>query len=451
MSANDKTGTQKRLDNLTRALERGSMGPVRRLLNGMPPAEIAHLLESSPPRERAVLWKLVDKELHGDVLAELNEDIATQFLARMDTAAAADALEDIEPDDLADLLDELPAHVTREVLARLDAQDRARLEQIMKHPDDTAGGIMNTDMTSVRPDITLDVVLRYLRMHGELPRNMDSLFVVNRQDEFVGVLPLTRVLTADPEMTVREAMATDVAPIPVDMPIREVANLFERHDFISAPVVDVQNRLVGRITIDDVVDVIREDADHSLMAMSGLNEFEDTFAPMLPTARRRAVWLGVNLLTAFIASAVVGLFTDTIEKVVALAVLMPVVASMGGIAGSQTLTLVIRAQALGQVGESNTRYLVNKELGVGFLNGLLWCVVVGVVAMLWFDDPQLGGVIGAALVINLVAAALAGATLPLLLRRFGIDPALAGSVILTTITDVVGFFSFLGLAAFFYR
>lgn len=435
---------------LSRALERGTMNQVRRLLNAMPPAEIAHLLESSPPRERGVLWKLVSPELDGDVLAELNEDIASEILSRMDVAAAVEMLEDIDPDDLADLLDELPEHVTREVLARLDAQDRARIEQTRNYPDDTAGGIMNTDSITVRPDITLDVVLRYLRAHGELPRAMDSLFVVNRQDEFVGVLPLSRVLVSDPEMTVREAMSTDIEPIAVDMPIRDVANLFERRDLISAPVVDGNNQLVGRVVIDDVVDVIREDADHSLMAMSGLNEYEDTFGPVIPTARRRAVWLGINLLTAFIASAVVGLFTATIEQVVALAVLMPVVASMGGIAGSQTLTLVIRAQALGQVGKSNTRYLINKELGVGFLNGLLWCVVVGVVATLWFGDTKLGLVIGAALIINLVAAALSGVTLPLILKRMHIDPALAGSVILTTITDVVGFFSFLGLAAYFY-
>lgn len=435
---------------LGRALERGTMNQVRRLLNAMPPAEIAHLLESSPPRERSVLWKLVSPELDGDVLAELNEDIASEILSRMDVAAAVEMLEDIDPDDLADLLDELPEHVTREVLARLDAQDRARIEQTRNYPDDTAGGIMNTDSITVRPDITLDVVLRYLRAHGELPKAMDSLFVVNRQDEFVGVLPLSRVLVSDPEMTVREAMSTDIDPIAVDMPIRDVANLFERRDLISAPVVDGNRQLVGRVVIDDVVDVIREDADHSLMAMSGLNEYEDTFGPVIPTARRRAVWLGINLLTAFIASAVVGLFTATIEQVVALAVLMPVVASMGGIAGSQTLTLVIRAQALGQVGKSNTRYLINKELGVGFLNGLLWCVVVGVVAMLWFGDTKLGLVIGAALIINLVAAALSGVTLPLILKRMHIDPALAGSVILTTITDVVGFFSFLGLATYFY-
>lgn len=443
-----ETTTRRRA--LERALERGTMNQVKRLLNAMPAAEIAHLLESSPPRERHVLWKLVDRDSEGEVLSELNEDIAGEFLAQMDVAEAVDALEDLDPDDIADLIDELPLAVTREVLARLDAQDRARIEQTINYPDDAAGGIMNTDTISVRPDITLDVVLRYLRMHGELPKAMDSIFVVNRQDEFIGTLPISRLLVSDPDMTVREAMVTDVEPIAVDMPVTEVANLFERRDFISAPVVDHHKRLVGRVTIDDVVDVIREGADHSLMAMSGLDEYEDTFAPVMPTARRRAVWLGVNLLTAFIASAVVGLFADTIEKVVALAVLMPVVASMGGIAGSQTLTLVIRAMALGQVGVSNTRYLVNKELAVGFLNGLLWCVVVGVVAVLWFSDVKLGVVIGAALVINLVAAALAGATLPLMLKRMGIDPALAGSVILTTITDVVGFFSFLGLAAYFY-
>ncbi len=442
--------SQTRRHALRRALERGTTHQVRRLLNAMPAAEIAHLLESSPPRERQVLWTLVSPEIDGEVLAELNEEIAAKLLSKMEVEKAVEALEDIDPDDLADLLAELPEHVTREVLTRLDAQDRARIEQTAHYPDNTAGGIMNTDSITVRPDITMDVVLRYLRVHGELPKAMDSLFVVNRRDEFVGVLPLARVLVSDAEMTVREAMSTGIEPIAVDLPIREVAHLFERHDFISAPVVDPHNVLVGRVTIDDVVDVIRDEADHSLMAMSGLNEAEDTFGPVLPTARRRAVWLGINLITAFLASAVVGMFQHTIEQIVALAVLMPIVASMGGIAGSQTLTLVIRSQALGQINDSNTHYLFNKELGVGFLNGLLWCVVVGAVAMFWFGDDKLGLVIGAALVINLVAAAVAGVTLPLILKRLRIDPVLAGSVILTTVTDVTGFFSFLGLATVFY-
>jgi magnesium transporter len=278
----------------------------------------------------------------------------------------------------------------------------------------------------------------------------DSLLIVNRRDEFIGVLPLTTMLVSSTSATVREVMDTDIEPIPVNMPDTEVAMIFERRDLVSAPVVNEQGKLVGRITIDDVVDVIREDADHSLMSMAGLDEDEDTFAPIGKTAKRRAVWLGINLITAFIASAVIGLFEHTIEKVVALAVLMPIVASMGGIAGSQALTLVIRGMALGQISGSNIRWLINREFVVGLLNGLLWAAVVASAAIVWFNDIYIGVIIAAALVINLIAAAIAGTALPIILKSQNIDPALAGGVILTTVTDVVGFMAFLGLATIVY-
>jgi magnesium transporter len=309
---------------------------------------------------------------------------------------------------------------------------------------------MNTDTVTIRPDITAETVLRYLRRHKEIPETTDSLFVVSRKGSYIGVLPLTRLLTTDPDVLVREIMNTDVNAITASTPDEEVARLFEQLDLISAPVTDETGKLLGRITIDDVVDVIREDADHSLMSMAGLDEDEDTFAPIMKTTRRRAVWLGINLITAFIASAVIGLFEDTIDKVVALAVLMPIVASMGGIAGSQTLTLVIRGQALGHLERSNIRWLFNRELVVGMLNGTLWALVVAVVAVLWFQDMTVGVVIALAIVINLVAGAMAGTLLPMILKSVGIDPALAGSVLLTTITDVVGFFAFLGLATLFF-
>jgi magnesium transporter len=320
----------------------------------------------------------------------------------------------------------------------------------MHYPDDVAGGLMNTDAITIRARLTLDVVLRYLRRHEEIPEMTDNLIVVNRSDQFIGLLPLRTLLVADPSATVREMMATDVDPIPVNTPDDEVARLFERNDWVSAPVVDDSGKLLGRITIDDVIDVIREDADHSFMSMAGLDEEEDTFAPVSKAAPRRAIWLGINLATAFIAAAAINMFHDTIEKVVALAVLMPIVASMGGIAGTQTLTVLVRGIAMGQVGKNNQTWLLTREVTIGFLNGILWAAVVAVAASLWFDDWHIGLIIAAAMMINLVTAAFTGAALPLLLTRFNIDPALAGGVILTTVTDVVGFVAFLGLATLFY-
>jgi magnesium transporter len=332
----------------------------------------------------------------------------------------------------------------------MDHQDRIRVEHVLSYDEDSAGGLMNTDTITVRPNITLDVALRYLRRHEQLPEMTDSLLVVNRNDQYIGVLSLRKLLVSDPSVTVREIMDTEVEPIPARMSSREVATLFARHDWVSAPVVDDNSLLLGRITIDDVVDVIREESDHSLMSMAGLDEDEDTFAAVLTTAPRRAVWLGINLITAFIASAVINLFEGTIEKVVALAVLMPIVASMGGVAGTQTLTVVIRGMALGHISRDNSRWLINREMAVGAINGVVWAVIVAGATTLWFDDPLMGGIIGAAIIINLITAALAGAILPLAMKSLNIDPALAGGVVLTTVTDVIGFLSFLGLASYFY-
>ncbi|HKK23561.1 MAG TPA: magnesium transporter, partial [Pseudohaliea sp.] len=318
------------------------------------------------------------------------------------------------------------------------------------YADDTAGGLMNTDAITIRADLTLDVVLRYLRRHEEIPPATDNLIVVNRGDRYVGLLPLRTLLVSDPSHSVRELMLTSQQPLPVDMPDDEVARLFERNDWVSAPVVDGDGRLLGRITIDDVVDVIREDADHSFMAIAGLDEDEDTFAPVLRTAKRRTVWLAINLMTAFLASGVINQFQGTIEKVVALAVLMPIVASMGGIAGTQTVTVLVRAMAMGQINAGNRTWLILREAYVGIINGLVWAVIVATAAALWFDSLTLGAIIAAAMVINLVTAGLSGAVLPLVLQRLKIDPALAGGVVLTTVTDVVGFVAFLGLAATFY-
>ena len=442
--------TQTRLHLLNKALQSGTFIKARHMLNGLAPAEIAHLIESVPPNERTILWRLINAEVEGEVLQYLNEDILNQIAKTMNTLELTHVLEDLDTDDLADILQTLPKRVTKQVIKSLDSLHRKRLEAVFSYPDDTAGGLMNIDTITVRPNITLDVVQRYLRRHKEIPEMTDNILVINRKDQFIGVLPLTKLLLNKPGMTVRESMLTGEEAIPAMLPQSEVATLFERRDLISAPVVDENNVLLGRITIDDVVDVIREDAEHSLMSMAGLDEDDDIFAPILTTSRRRSLWLGINTLTAFVAAMVMGLFADTIEKVVALAILSPVVASMGGIAGSQTLTLVIRGMAMGNVGFANARMLLNREFAVGIVNGMIWAVIIGSVASFWWGDSSIGLIIAAATAINLIVAAVCGATLPLILKRYGIDPALAAGVILTTVTDVVGFASFLGLATLVY-
>lgn len=440
-----------KLHSLNAALESGALTQVKRILNsGLAPVDVAHLIESSPPKARKLLWELVDKDLEGEVIQHLSEELQSHFLSDMSAEEVVDLTADMDTDDVADMLQQLPERVTQEILESMDDQDRARLEAIMGYPEDSAGGLMNTDTITVRPDITLDVVLRYLRRHKTLPPMTDNLAVVNRQNEFIGILPVSKLLVSDPQQTVREVMTTDSRVIQATQHESEVAKVFERHDLVSAPVIDASGKLVGRITIDDVVDVIREEGDHSLMSMAGLDDEEDTFAPALKTSRRRAVWLGINLITALAASAVIGLFEDTIEQVVALAVLMPIVASMGGIAGSQVLTLVIRGQALGQLSSNNVGWLFNRELIVAGINGVLWATVIALITWVWFSDSAIALIIGAAIIINLMFAAITGAGLPLLLKARGIDPALAGSVILTTVTDVIGFLSFLGLATLFY-
>ncbi|WP_096085260.1 magnesium transporter [Agaribacterium haliotis] len=441
---------QAHLGRVQHLLGQGTMWQLRQMINGLRPVEIARLLESAPPASRTLIWDLVDKNTLGEVLEELPEDIRLDYLSDIEAEDIAELTEGLETDDLVDILQQLPEQVIQEVLEAMDNQDRERVEKVLPYAEDTAGGLTNTDTITVRPRFTLDVVLRYLRRHTELPPSTDALIVVNRKDDYLGMLPLATLLTADPNTTVREVMVTDTNAIRADMADIEVATLFERHDWVSAPVVDEDGKLLGRITIDDIVDVIRDEADHSLMSMAGLDEDEDTFAPVRKSTPRRAVWLGINLITALLASSVINLFQGTIDKVVALAVLMPIVASMGGVAGSQTLTMVIRGIATGQIGSNNLKWLINRELGVGLINGLLWALIMGAIAGLWFKDPIITVVIAAAMVINLLVAALAGATLPSMLKSFNIDPALAGGVTLTTITDVVGFFSFLGLATLFY-
>jgi magnesium transporter len=411
----------------------------------MHPAEVASLLESLPQTQRDVVWDLVDPELEGDVLVELNEEVRAGLIREMDTDELVAAAEGLEVDDLADLLRDLPENVNQQVLRSMDSQDRERLNAVLGFEDDTAGGLMNTDTVSVRPDVALETVLRYLRMRGDIPEKTDALFVVNRHDRYLGLLPLTRLLTEDPERTVGEVMDTAVEGIPPDTPASEVASLFQDRDLVSAAVIAADGRLLGRITVDDVVDVIRDEAEHSVMSMAGLDDDADMFAPVVPSARRRGIWLGINLITAFLAAWVVGLFEATIQQIVALAVLMPIVASMGGVAATQTMTLIVRGLALGQIERANARWLLTKEIAVALLNGLAWATVVALVALAWFQQWRIAAVIFAAMMVNLLAAALAGVTVPLALKRYGVDPAVAGGVIVTTVTDVIGFASLLGL------
>ena len=441
--------TEQQYERIDSALETGTLGDISSIIGELSPGDIAHLLSSYPPRIRQVLWGLLESDQEADVLNELPEELRNAFLVEMEPEVLASIVHRLDDDDVADILQDLPDQLTEQVLAVIDEADRTRIETVLAYSYDVAGGLMSTDTLTIRADLTLDVVLRYLRRHDEIPQNTDSLIVVNRDDQFVGLLPIRTLLVSDPGQSVREMMITNREPIPAMMPAAEVARLFERNDWISAPVINDDNQLLGRITIDDIVDVIREEADHSLTSLGRLGE-EDTFSTVFHTAPRRAVWLGLNLATALIAASVINVFQGTIEKVVALAVLMPIVASMGGIAGTQTLTVLIRGMAMGHINRRNQTWLIGREAMVGALNGLLWAGVVAVAAAIWFSDITLAIVIATAMLINLVTAGIAGAILPLFLDRIGVDAALAGGVILTTITDVVGFLAFLSLAAYFY-
>lgn len=440
----DKTTRQLRL--LSDALDSGRLGPVRRLVNTLSPAEIGNLLESLPLAKRVIVWGLVDPEDDGEVLVHVGDEVRESLLADMDTDEIVAAVEDLDIDDLADLVEDLPDTVIEEVLKSMDRENRERLEQVLSYPEDTAGRLMNPDVVTVRADTTIDVVLRYLRLRGELPEHTDHLYVVSRRHQYLGRIALAALLTHEAGTPINRLIDDEQPALGVDESANDVARQFSDRDWISAPVVDDNNILLGRITVDDVVDIIRDRAEHQALGAAGLDEDEDMFSPVRRATRRRAVWLGINLATAFLASWVIGRFAATLEQIVALAVLMPIVASMGGVAGTQTLTLMVRGLAMGQVGFGNLRALLVKEVSVGLLNGLAWAFVVGLVASLWFGDVPLGLVIAGAMAINLFVAALAGVLVPLALRRMSIDPALAGGVVLTTVTDVIGFLSFLGLA-----
>jgi magnesium transporter len=440
--------TARHHERVSEALDSGVQSQLEGLIDSLSGAEIGDLLESLPQTKRMAVWELVGADRDGDVLVEVNDEVRAGLIRDRSSAELIQAVGELDIDDLADILNDLPEDVIAEVLTAMDRQDRERLAQVMSYPEDSAGGLLNPNVVTVRPDVSLDVVLRYLRLRGELPEVFDQLFVVDRRGYYLGQLKLSDVLTKDDSNQVSDLISTNTKPIPVEMSARQVAVEFEHHDLISAPVTDQDGFLLGQITIDDVVDVIREQGDHMVLTAAGLDEESDMFAPIFQTARRRWVWLGVNLITTLLAALVLYSFQPTLDQLVELAVLFPIVMSMGGIAGTQTLTLMIRGMATGHVSPRNSMSILRRELAVGILNGLVFSVVIAAIAYLWYGNPGLGVVMAVAIIANLVAGALAGALIPVLLKRLSIDPALAGGVVLTTVTDVIGILAFVGLASY---
>ncbi|WP_416686239.1 magnesium transporter [Candidatus Pseudothioglobus sp. Uisw_041] len=450
MAEVELTNFEVSLQNLMISLEASNHDEAKYQIKELHPGEIARLLEAIQPKDRAVIWPGIEISIQGEVLKEVNEDVQSQLIGEMLVDDLVKATEKLDTDDLADIVPNLPESAVHSLLLTLDFKHRERLNKILSYPEDSAGGLMNTDFITVRPDVTIRAVIRYLRLLKEMPVDTDQIFVVDRDFNYLGSLLITTLLTEGPEQMVDSLTNNEASkPINADTDESEVAILFEQRNLISAPVIDENNQLVGRITIDDVVDVIRDQAEHSVMSMVGLDEDEDVFAPIFQSSKRRSVWLGVNLITAFIAVYFIGLFEATLQQKIALAILMPVVASMGGIAGTQTLIIVTRGIATGRVTSANIKTLINKEVAVSGLNGIIWSIVIGLITYYWFSDLLLSLVIALAIITNLLVAAFSGAFLPLALTKLKIDPALAGGVILTTITDVIGFVAFLGLAALF--
>jgi len=424
-----------------------SLNQIRRLLNNMSSSEIAHALESSPPKQRNLLFSLLKTNEEGDVLADLGEEIQQDLVSNISNEELSEAVKELELDEIVDILQNLPEERMNLILSKMSLRDRKRIEQGLTYPVNTAGGLLNTDVISVRPSHTMEVVINYLRGQEELPENTDKIFVVTKDDHYVGELSISKIITSQLSLTVREVMDTEIVPLSVDQDDKEVAIIFERNDLISSAVIDESGKLLGRVTIDDVVDVIREDADQNFLGMAGVAE--DTFAPPGRAAKSRVFWLSMNLFTAFIASITINIFQDVLEQIVYLAILMPIVASMGGVAATQTLTIVLRGLTLEQINSSNLRWLFKRELAVSILNGIVLSVLVGLITYMWFGEIVLAILISCALVINLISSVIAGIFVPLILRRLKQDPAIAGSVVVTTVTDVVGFLSFLGLATIF--
>ena len=430
-------------------VQRQNLAELQRKLDELHPADIAHILEALPLDERLTVWQLVKVERDGDILLEVSDAVRETLIADMDDHEILAATRDLDADELADLAPELPRDVVHELMESLDAQQRERVRSALSYEEDQIGALMDFEMVTIRDDVSLEVVLRYLRRLKELPGQTDKLFVVDHDGVLTGVLPVKRLLVNDPEKKVAEVMATDPVTFHPDEDAHDAAQAFERYDLISAPVVDRNGKLVGRLTIDEMVDLIREESESEVLNMAGLREEEDIFASVWKSVRNRWAWLAINLVTAFLASRVIGVFEDSIEKLVALAALMPIVAGIGGNSGNQTITMIVRAMALDQVSTGNTMRLLRKELGVGLINGLVWGGVIGAVAWYLYGDWALGAVMTGAMTLNLLLAALMGVLIPMTLARLGRDPAMGASVMITAMTDSGGFFIFLGLATIF--
>jgi len=444
---NSEINSNELIKNISDSDAKISLNQISLQLREMNPSEVAHTIESLPPKERRLIWSLLDTSIEGEILAELHDEIQQELIAEIKSDELVEIISNLEVDELVDILQNLPKVKVESVLSKIARRDSERIRTVLEYPEDSAGGLLNTDVISVRPRHSLEVVMRYLRSKKELPNNTDKIFVVSRDDKYLGELPVSKLLVSEPSLTVRELMKTEVKPIDAETNDKEVAKLFEQNDWVSAPVVDEAMKLLGRITVDDVVDVIIEDADQNLIGLAGIAE--DTFAPPGRAAKSRALWLSINLLTAFIAAATINLFQTTIDKFVYLAVLMPIVASMGGVAATQTLTIVIRGLSLEQIKSSNLNWLFKRELFVSILNGIFLSVLISIVTYLWFEELLISILICAAIVINLISSVIAGIFVPIILNKLNQDPAIAGSVVVTTVTDVIGFFSFLGLATIF--
>ena len=437
-------------NNLNQLLESSSElsnDEIRNLLKKLSSSEIAHALESSPPKQRKLFFSLLETDEEGDVLVDLGEEIQQELVSNISNEELAEAVKELEPDETVDILQNLPEDRMNTILSKMSYRDRKRIEIGLTYPENTAGGLLNTDVISVRPGHSIEVVINYLRDQEELPENTDKIFVVNKEDEYIGELSISKIITCKPNLTVKEVMSTSSNPIIVSQDDKEVATIFERNDIISSAVINESGKLIGRITIDDVLDVIREDADQNFLGMAGVAE--DTFAPPGRAARSRVFWLSMNLFTAFIASMTINIFKDVLDQIVYLAILMPIVASMGGVAATQTLTIVLRGLTLEQINSSNLRWLFKRELAVSILNGFVLSILVGITTYFWFNEITLSLLISFALIINLVSSVIAGVFVPIILRSLNQDPAISGSVVVTTVTDVIGFLSFLGLATIF--
>jgi magnesium transporter len=431
------------------AFESARQAALQEEIAGLHPADVAYILEALPPEQRLEIWNLVKAEQDGEILLEVSDPVRESLLADMDRPEIIAAAEQLDADELAELAEDLPEDVLEELMHRLNAEQRERVQSAMSWEDDQVGAIMDFDMVTLREDVTLETVLRYLRRLKELPHQTDKLFVVNKDTVLTGVLPIHWLLVNDPAREVREVMAADANTFRPEDDVAEVAQAFERYDLVTAPVVDVEGRLNGRLTISAMVVVIRDESDPEVRERFGLREDEDIFASVWSSLRNRWAWLAINLVTAFIASRVIGVFEDSIHQLVALATLMPIVAGIGGNSGNQTITMIVRALALGRLGLASARRLLRKELGVALANGLVWGGVIGIVAWLLYDNPALGAVMTAAMVLNLMLAALMGVAIPMTLLRLGRDPAMGSSVLITATTDSGGFFIFLGLASLF--